>query len=55
MTVYNMPQYAYSRRYTVYRTVDGKAWFYGAWDDESRAAEVAAEVDGSYVQSDEVD
>ena len=44
MHVNNVPEYAHHHRYWVVRAVNGELWFYGAWDDEDRANEVAAEL-----------
>ena len=42
--VNNVPQYAHNYRYWVVRAVEGELWFWGAWNDENRANEVAAEL-----------
>lgn len=42
--VNNVPNYAHDYRYWVVRAVEGELWFWGAWNDENRANEVAAEL-----------
>ena len=42
--VNNVPEYAANYMYWVVRAVNGELWFYGAWNDENRANEVAAEL-----------
>lgn len=37
MIINNMPDYAYNHKFIVYRVVDGENWFYGAYDDVSKA------------------
>lgn len=44
--VANVPDYAKDAAYIVARYDCNKLWFYGAWDNEARAQEVADEVDG---------
>ena len=48
-TVYginNVPRYALELRYWVYREVDGKRWFFGAWDDSRKAIDAATKERG---------
>ena len=45
----NLPAYALNYEYTVARVVNGELWFWGAWDDESRACEVARELGNGVV------
>ena len=44
--VKNIPDYAWGRKWWVVRVVEGARWFYGAYDSEVRAWEVACEVGG---------
>ena len=44
--IYNTPTYATEYGYIVARACDGDLWFYGAYETEDRAKEVANEVDG---------
>ena len=37
--------------YVVARYVDGEYWYYGSWDDEDRASEVAAEIGGVVLEN----
>lgn len=46
MKIHNMPIYAWKYQYIVYRSIDGDAWFYGAFDSVNEASQVAAEVHG---------
>lgn len=47
--IHNMPEYAAKRKYVVASFVSGKLWFYGAWDDQAKADEVAAEIENGIV------
>lgn len=42
----NLPAYAYNYRYVVAMLIDGEYWFWGAYNEGSRAEEVAMEEDG---------
>lgn len=44
--VYNVPDYANDHDFMVAKYDAGRLWFYGAYDDENRALEVANEIDG---------
>lgn len=48
--VKNTPAYAKDYKYIVARLVGGELWFYGAWDNEAKAQEIANQVDGLVVQ-----
>lgn len=50
--VNNVPEYAEEYRYLVVRDVEGKLWFWGAWNDENKARTVAREVGGLVVEND---
>lgn len=39
--IHNVPRYALNHRFWVYREVDGKRWFFGAWDEANKAIDVA--------------
>lgn len=42
----NLPEYAKYMSYIVAREVDGEYWFWGAYDNEHMAEQVAYEIDG---------
>ena len=42
--VNNLEEYAFNHNYIVVRLVNGEFWFYGAYDTEERANEVAIEI-----------
>lgn len=44
--VNNVPDYAVNYQYWVVREVDGAMWFYGAYETDERAKEVAGTVNG---------
>lgn len=46
ITIHNPPDYEKDYRFIVYRIVDNKAWFYGAYNDAGKACEVAMNIDG---------
>ena len=46
--VKNLPSYEL-RKYTVVRLDNGESWYYGTYDDYSRAEEVAKELGNGYV------
>lgn len=39
-------------KYIVARVDQGHLWYYGSWDDEDKAYEVAVELDGVVVERD---
>lgn len=47
-TVNNVPEYAKEMRFWVvsHNKVDGSFWFYGSWDEEESAKDVAKEIEG---------
>ena len=47
----NVPSYAKEHKFIVARVDDGLLWFWGAFDEECRAKEVADEVDGVVVEN----
>ena len=51
--VKNLSSYAINYKYIVASDVDGDLWFYGAWNDESRAYEVARNICGVVVKNPE--
>lgn len=53
--VNNVAKYAESKRYIVARSLDGELWFWGAWDDEEKAKQAAAEIDGVVVSTECLD
>lgn len=48
MKIMNTPAYAEGYRFIVYRMSNDERWFWGAFSDGGKAAQVAAEV-GGYV------
>ena len=44
--IQNVPKYALSYRFWVYREVDGKRWFFGAWNEANKAIDVATKERG---------
>ena len=42
----NIPAYATEYRFIVYTVVDGEKWFYGAYNDITRARDAAEMVEG---------
>lgn len=46
MTINNVPAYAEKYLFIVAREVEGEFWFWGAWNDEAKADEVAEEIGG---------
>ena len=51
--VKNLSNYAINYTYIVASDVDGDLWFYGAWNDENRAYEVARNIRGVVVKNPE--
>ena len=45
----NIPTYANEYKYIVARRVDGKLWFWGAWNDRVKANDVAEELGNGVV------
>lgn len=45
----NIPTYANEYKYIVARRVDGKLWFWGAWNDRDKANDVAEELGNGVV------
>lgn len=45
MWIQNVPND--TERYIVFRVSQGKAWYYGSWDNEVQAQNVAELVDGA--------
>ena len=54
MRIRNLPEYALAYKYVVYREVGGECWFYGAYNSVMKAADVAAEVGGKVIETEEV-
>lgn len=50
MTINNIPEYASKYEYIVASIVDDEFWFYGAYENESRAVDAAAFIGGIVVQ-----
>ena len=51
--VKNLSSYAINYKYIVASDIDGDLWFYGAWNDKSRAYEVAKNIRGVVVKNPE--
>lgn len=54
MKIYNVPE-DQTRRFVVFRLVDGDAWFYGAWDVYEKALSAAMTCGGQIIPASEVD
>lgn len=50
LKINNLPDYAGLYDYVVYRSVNGEAWFYGAYNDLTKASQVAEEIHGYIVE-----
>jgi hypothetical protein len=50
----NMAEWAWENKYVVFRIVDGKAWFYDAWNDYKKALNQAIEEDGQIIPISEI-
>ena len=46
MKINNLMDYAKARKFIVFNVVDGKNWFFDAWDTYDRALQQALEVGG---------
>jgi hypothetical protein len=55
MKINRVPSYAADYKYIVYRVVNGQNWFYGAYNDVSKAAQVATEISGLFVERGKID
>ena len=53
--VNNLPDYAEKYKHIVARAVDGEMWFYGAYNDESKAVNVARSVGGCVLKVERAD
>lgn len=54
--IYNLEEYALQCKYIVYRiSTMGERWFYGGYNDVSKAASVAAEIGGFVCERGEID
>lgn len=49
----NLPDYAIHHNYIVTSICDSNLWFYGAWDDEDKAYEVAEMIGGVVIENPE--
>ena len=54
MKIKNMPEYAWRCKYIVFRTVDNECWFFGAYDEISKALCAMQECSGSICETEEV-
>lgn len=55
MIINRMPSYAVEYKYIVYREVNGQNWFYGAYNDVTKATSVAAEIRGYVAERGDID
>ena len=56
MKINNLPEYALAYKFIVYRIADdGGKWFYGAYDEESKALCAMIECNGSIVLTKDVE
>ena len=55
MKINNIPEYADGYKFTVARIVDSELWFYGAYNDEVKARNVAIEIDGMVIPHDDIE
>ena len=46
LKINNLPDYAILYKYWVVRYIEGEYWFWGAYDDVSRAGQAALEING---------
>lgn len=49
VNIQNVPEYAKEDGYIVARLVDAELWFYGCYDTEERAIEVARQLENGVV------
>ena len=49
----NLPEYAIYHNYIVTSVCDSNLWFYGVWDDEDKAYEVAEVIGGVVIENPE--
>jgi hypothetical protein len=49
----NMPESAKTKKCIVVRRVNGELWYWGAWDDADTANEVALEIGGMTIRTEE--
>lgn len=47
----NMPTYAQDYSFMVATECNGELWFYGAYADETKAIQVATEIDGVIIRN----
>lgn len=53
LIVKNLPEYAIHHTYIVASVCDSNLWFYGTWDDEDKAYEVAEVIGGVVIENPE--
>lgn len=53
LIIKNLPEYAIYHTYIVASVCDSNLWFYGAWDDENKAYEVAEVIGGVVIENPE--
>lgn len=54
MLINNISDYAFKRKYVVFRMVNGEAWYYAAWDNYDKALNQALEEGGQVAPISEV-
>lgn len=55
MTVYNLPTNYTESAFITVRDLDGDLWYYGRWNDFSKARAQADEIDGLVLQTEIVE
>ena len=53
LIIKNLPAYAIYHNYIVTSVCNSNLWFYGAWDDEDKAYEVAEMIGGVVIKNPE--
>lgn len=51
LIINNLPDYATNYNYIVASVLDGDLWFYGAWDNEDKAYDVARVINGAVIKN----
>lgn len=51
LIINNLPDYATNYNYIVASVLDGDLWFYGAWDNEDKAYDMARIINGVVIKN----
>lgn len=51
LIINNLPDYAINYNYIVASVLDGDLWFYGAWDNEDKAYDMARIINGAVIKN----